>query len=55
MCVVGREDGVVYESAVGYRDLAAKTPMTQDTLFRIASMTKPITAVGIMILPTRGS
>jgi CubicO group peptidase (beta-lactamase class C family) len=48
--VVGRKGGVVHHEAVGYRDLAAKDPMRTDTLFRIASMTKPVTAIGIMIL-----
>jgi CubicO group peptidase (beta-lactamase class C family) len=48
--VVGRADAVIHHAAVGYRDLAAKDPMAKDTLFRIASMTKPITAIGIMIL-----
>ncbi len=38
----------------GARDAEAKTPMTKDTLFRIASMTKPVTAIGIMILVRRG-
>jgi len=48
--LVGRRDRVVSLEAVGYRDLAAKAPMQPDTMFRIASMTKPITAAGIMIL-----
>jgi CubicO group peptidase (beta-lactamase class C family) len=48
--VVGRKDGVVSHEAVGYRDLAVKDAMRKDTLFRIASMTKPVTAIGIMIL-----
>lgn len=52
--VVGRKDGVVAFDAVGQRDIAAKAPMTKDTLFRIASMTKPITAIGIMILADEG-
>jgi CubicO group peptidase (beta-lactamase class C family) len=52
--VVGRSDGVIAEDAIGYRDIAAKAPMTADTLFRIASMTKPVTAIGIMILADRG-
>jgi CubicO group peptidase (beta-lactamase class C family) len=52
--VVGRRDGVVAFDAVGQRDLAAKAPMTKDTLFRIASMTKPVTAIGIMILADEG-
>jgi len=48
--VVGRADGIKHHTAVGYRDLGSKDPMAKDTLFRIASMTKPITAIGIMIL-----
>jgi len=54
VCVVGRKDGIVHESAVGFRDIAAKAHMQKDTLFRIASMTKPITAIGIMILADEG-
>ncbi|MBX9580599.1 MAG: beta-lactamase family protein [Gemmataceae bacterium] len=52
--VVGRKDGVLSHEAVGSRDLAAKDPMKKDTLFRIASMTKPVTAIGIMILADEG-
>ncbi len=52
--VVGRKDGVVAFDAVGLSDLVGKKPMTKDTLFRIASMTKPITAIGIMILADEG-
>lgn len=54
VCVVGRKEGIVHESAVGLRDIAAKAPMQKDTIFRIASMTKPITAIGIMILADEG-
>src|SRR5262245_40830073 len=52
--VVGRKDGVVAYDVIGQRDIAAKKPMTKDTMFRIASMTKPITAIGIMILFDEG-
>lgn len=52
--VVGRADGVRHHDAVGFRDLDAKDPMKKDSLFRIASMTKPITAAGIMILADAG-
>ncbi len=48
--LVGRKDGVIHLEAVGSRDLEAKDAMKPDTLFRIASMTKPVTAIGIMIL-----
>jgi CubicO group peptidase (beta-lactamase class C family) len=43
-------DRIRYLTAIGYRDRAAHAPMTDNTLFRIASMTKPITAVAAMIL-----
>jgi CubicO group peptidase (beta-lactamase class C family) len=48
--LVGRRDGVLSLEAVGLQDLEAQKPMRTDTLFRIASMTKPVTAVAIMIL-----
>ncbi|MGH6870365.1 MAG: serine hydrolase domain-containing protein [Rhizomicrobium sp.] len=41
-------------NAVGKRDIAAGKPMTRDTLFRIASMTKPITSVAAMMLVEEG-
>lgn len=40
--------------AVGQRDIEASAPMDIGALFRIASMTKPITAIGIMILVDEG-
>jgi len=52
--VVGRKDGTVHYAVVGHRDREAKDPMRKDTLFRIASMTKPVTAIGIMILADEG-
>src|SRR5262249_54681745 len=52
--VVGRQGGILSHEAVGSRDLEKKQPMAKDTLFRIASMTKPITAIGIMILVDEG-
>ena len=45
---------VVYRDAVGWRDVASREPMTQDTIFRIASMTKPITTVAVMMLDEEG-
>lgn len=38
----------------GYRDAAAKKPLTRDTLFRLYSMTKPVTAVAVMMLLEEG-
>jgi CubicO group peptidase (beta-lactamase class C family) len=39
---------------VGQRDIAAGAPMTRDTLFRIASMTKPITSAAALMLMEEG-
>ena len=52
--LVGRRDRIASVEAVGYQDLDKKVPMRPDSLFRIASMTKPVTAVGIMILVDEG-
>jgi len=52
--LVGRREGVASLEAVGYQDLESKRPMRTDSIFRIASMTKPITAIGIMILVDEG-
>ncbi len=52
--VVGSKTGVASLEAVGFQKLETKQPMAQDALFRIASMTKPITAIGIMILQEEG-
>jgi CubicO group peptidase (beta-lactamase class C family) len=52
--VVGRKSGVLHHGADGFSRLDDKTPMKKDALFRIASMTKPVTAIGIMILIDEG-
>jgi CubicO group peptidase (beta-lactamase class C family) len=41
-------------TAVGVQDLETQTPMRTDTIFQVASMTKPVTAVGIMMLVEEG-
>ncbi len=46
--------GVVYRGAFGRRSLGAPAPMTFDTVFRIASMTKAVTSVAAMQLVERG-
>lgn len=51
---VGRHGGVLATDAVGWRNLEKREPMTADTLFRIASMTKPVTAVAVMMLVDEG-
>ncbi|MGB3447469.1 MAG: serine hydrolase domain-containing protein, partial [Xanthobacteraceae bacterium] len=40
----------VYTGLFGVRDVATKLPLTTDTIFRISSMTKPITSVAAMML-----
>jgi CubicO group peptidase (beta-lactamase class C family) len=52
--LVGDRDGVVSLEAVGLRDVEHGLPMRADTLFRIASMTKPITAIAVMMLADEG-
>jgi CubicO group peptidase (beta-lactamase class C family) len=52
--VVGTSRGIVSLEAVGNLRLDPKEPMTGAALFRIASMTKPMTAVGIQILADEG-
>src|SRR5262245_2062766 len=52
--VVGRKDAIISHEAIGLQNLETGTPMEKDTLFRIASMTKPMTAIGIMILADEG-
>ena len=39
---------------VGYQDVAAKTPLAEDSIFRLYSMSKPITSVAIMRLAEQG-
>src|SRR5215218_10531304 len=45
---------VVHTALVGRRDLATNLPVERDTIFRIASMTKPVTAVAALILYDEG-
>src|SRR3954447_15603085 len=52
--VVGTSKGIVRIDAVGDLDLEKKRPLEKDSLFRIASMTKPITSMGVMILVEEG-
>src|SRR5687768_3630382 len=47
---IAREGKVVYARGFGYADRDAKTPVEPDNLFRIASVSKPITGVAIMKL-----
>jgi CubicO group peptidase (beta-lactamase class C family) len=51
---VARKGKLAYLEAVGLQDLEARTPMSDASMFRIYSMTKPITAVAVMMLHEEG-
>lgn len=48
------QDGVKLKKCYGTTSLNSNTPITETTLFRLASMTKPITAVATLILVDKG-
>ena len=52
--LIGRESEVAHFETCGYRDAENKLPMERDTLFRIYSMTKPITSIALMQLYEQG-
>lgn len=52
--LISRQGQVVHHDCYGSTDVEAGTPVTPDTLYRIYSMTKPITSVGLMMLYERG-
>jgi len=54
LALVHRDGEVVYEHASGLRDVEAGLPVEGDTLWRIYSMTKPITSVAAMMLWEEG-
>ena len=52
--LVARRGKIAYFEAYGVMDIEADKPMQKDTIFRIYSMTKPIAAVGVMMLCEEG-
>ena len=52
--LIARNGKLVMFDSFGFRDKETKAPMTNDTIFRIASMTKPIVTVAAMILVEEG-
>ena len=52
--LVARRGKVAHFDAYGMMDIEADKPMQKDTIFRIYSMTKPIAAVGVMMLCEEG-
>jgi CubicO group peptidase (beta-lactamase class C family) len=52
--LAARNGKIVYHQAIGMSDMEQKTPMQTDNIFRIASQTKAIVSVGIMMLQEDG-
>ena len=54
VALVARHGKLVHLEAQGVMDLATKEPMKTDSIFRLASMTKPITSIAVMMLHEEG-
>ena len=54
VAVAADDSGVIYQGAFGRRSVASDAPMTLDTVFRIASMTKAITGTAAMQMVEQG-
>ncbi len=54
VAMVAIGDKITYQGAFGNRDTTNKLPMTMDSIFHIASMTKPVTSVAVMQLVESG-
>jgi CubicO group peptidase (beta-lactamase class C family) len=52
--LIARRGGIVYHKAFGERDQENASPMTKDAIFRIASQTKALVSVGVMVLQEQG-
>ncbi|MYD10063.1 MAG: beta-lactamase family protein [Chloroflexi bacterium] len=52
--LVGRDSEVAHFEAIGFRDAERRQTMALDTIFRIYSMTKPITSIALMMLYEQG-
>ena len=52
--LVARRGHIVQLEAQGFMDIESRTAMRKDSIFRIASMTKPITSVAVMMLMEEG-
>src|SRR5438034_637563 len=52
--IVWQGDKIIYQGAAGKQDAVKSVPMTLDSIFRIASMTKPVTSVAVMQLVESG-
>jgi CubicO group peptidase (beta-lactamase class C family) len=48
--LISRDGKIVYDKAFGVKDLESKSPMLRNDIFRIASQTKAITSIAVMML-----
>jgi CubicO group peptidase (beta-lactamase class C family) len=51
---VARDGKIIWEEAFGWADVEKRIPATPHTMYSLASISKPITATGLMILKERG-
>src|SRR5688572_13886164 len=54
LTLIWRRGRMAHQSQVGHSDLARGTPMREDAIFRIYSMTKPVTGVALLMLLEEG-
>jgi len=54
VALIARRGKIVYHKSFGHREVESKSPMKNDVIFRIASMTKPIASVALMTLWEEG-
>ena len=54
VAIVARRGKIAYMEAVGYRDKESGAPLATDAMFRIASQTKALASVGVMLLQEEG-
>lgn len=52
--LIARRGRIAHLEAQGFKDIESETPMATDSIFRLASMSKPITAVAVMMLVEAG-
>jgi CubicO group peptidase (beta-lactamase class C family) len=51
--LVAKNGSIIYQQSLGYADFNAKTPLNENSVFELASLSKQFTAMGIMILKER--
>src|SRR5437016_6255030 len=54
VAIVANKDRILYDSAFGLMDVGKQKPMQKDSIFRMASMTKPVTSVAVLMLKEEG-